>query len=38
MIEIKVKLNTAICYAKIVDDNAIEQSRRMCDHDSFCRL
>lgn len=33
MIEIKGKLNTAICYAKILDDNAIEQIRRMCDHD-----
>lgn len=33
MIEIKGKLNTAICYAKVVDDNAIEQIRRMCDHE-----
>lgn len=33
MIEINGKLNTAICYAKVVDDNAIEQIRRMCDHE-----
>lgn len=27
------KINTAICYAKIVEDEAIEQIRRMCDYD-----
>ena len=32
MIEIKGKVNTAICYAKIVEDEAIEQIRRMCDY------
>lgn len=31
-LEIKGKVNTAICYAKIVEDEAIEQIRRMCDH------
>lgn len=33
MIEIKGKVNTAICYAKVVEDEAIEQIRRMCDND-----
>lgn len=33
MFEIKGKLNTAICYAKIVEDEAIEQIRRMCDYE-----
>ena len=32
MFEIKGKLNTAICYAKVVEDTAIEQIRRMCDY------
>ena len=32
IIEIKGKVNTAICYAKIVEDEAIEQIRRMCDY------
>lgn len=27
------KFNTAICYAKVVEDEAIEQIRRMCDHE-----
>ena len=31
MIEIKGKLNTAICYASVVEEEAIEQIRRMCD-------
>lgn len=31
-IEIKGKINTAICYAKVVEDEAIEQIRRMCDY------
>ena len=30
-IEIKGKVNTAICYAKVVGENAIEQIQRMCD-------
>ena len=33
MIGIKGKVNTAICYATVVEDDAIEQIRRMCDHD-----
>lgn len=33
MIEIIGKVNTAICYAKIVEDEAIEQIRRMCDYE-----
>lgn len=33
MLEIKGTVNTAICYAKVVEDEAIEQIRRMCDHD-----
>lgn len=32
-IEIKGKVNTAICYAKVVEDEAIEQVRRMCDYE-----
>lgn len=33
MFEIKGKVNTAICYATVVEDEAIEQIRRMCDYD-----
>ena len=33
MFEIKGKIATAICYAKVVEDEAIEQIRRMCDYD-----
>ena len=33
MFEIKGKVNTALCYAKVVEDEAIEQIRRMCDYD-----
>lgn len=33
MFEIKGKVNTAICYATVVEDTAIEQIRRMCDYD-----
>lgn len=33
MFEIKGKLNTAICYATVVEDGAIEQIRRMCDYE-----
>lgn len=32
MFEIKGKMNTAICYAKVVENEAIEQIRRMCDY------
>ncbi len=33
MLEIKGKVNTAICYANVVENEAIEQIRRMCDHE-----
>jgi RNA-splicing ligase RtcB len=33
VLEIKGKVNTALCYAKVVEDEAIEQIHRMCDHD-----
>lgn len=33
MFEIKGKMNTAVCYAKVVEDEAIEQIRRMCDYE-----
>ena len=32
MIEIKGKVSTAVCYARVVEDEAIEQIRRMCDY------
>ncbi len=32
MLEIKGKVNAAICYAKVIEDEAIEQTRRMCDY------
>ena len=32
-IEIKGKVNTALCYAKVIEDEAIEQIRRMCDYE-----
>ena len=31
LIEIKGKINTAICYARVVEEEAIEQIRRMCE-------
>ena len=31
VLEIKGKVNTALCYAKVVEDEAVEQIRRMCD-------
>lgn len=33
MLEIKGKVNTAICYAKVIEEEAIEQIRRMCDYE-----
>ena len=33
MLEIKGKVNTALCFAKIIEDEAIEQIRRMCDYE-----
>lgn len=32
MLTIKGKVNGALCYAKVVEDKAIEQIRRMCDY------
>ena len=32
MLEIKGRVNTAICYAKVIEDEAIDQIRRMCDY------
>ena len=31
MFEIKGKVNTAVCFAKVIEDEAIEQIRRMCE-------
>ncbi|MBQ2100058.1 MAG: RtcB family protein [Lachnospiraceae bacterium] len=33
MFEIKGKVNTALCYAAVVEEEAIEQIRRMCDYE-----
>ena len=33
MTEIKGKINTAICYAKTIEEDAIEQIRAMCDQE-----
>ena len=33
MLEIKGNINTAICYAGIIEETAIEQIRRMCDYE-----
>lgn len=33
MLEIKGKVNTALCYARVVEEEAIEQIRRMCDYE-----
>ena len=32
MLEIKGTINTAICYTNIIEDEAVEQIRRMCDY------
>lgn len=32
MFEIQGKFNTAVCYAAVVEEEAVEQIRRMCDH------
>ena len=32
MFEIQGNVNTAVCYAKVIEDGAIEQIRRMCDY------
>ena len=31
MLQIKGKVNTAVCFARVVEDEAIEQIRRMCE-------
>ncbi len=31
MFEIKGKVNTAVCYASVIEDSAVEQIRTMCD-------
>ena len=33
VLEIKGKVNTAVIYAKVIEDEAIEQIRRMCDYE-----
>lgn len=33
MLEIEGKVNTALCYANIIEEEAVEQIRRMCDYD-----
>ena len=33
MLAIKGKINTAICYANVIEEEAIEQIRRMCDYE-----
>ena len=32
MLKIEGKMNTAICFAKTIEDEAVEQIRRMCDY------
>ena len=40
IMEIRGKHGTAVCFAKIIEDSAIEQIRRMCDYDftENCRI
>ncbi len=33
MMEIKGKVATAVCYAAVIEDEAVEQIRRMCDYE-----
>ena len=33
MFDIKGKINTAICYANVIEEEAIDQIRRMCDYE-----
>lgn len=33
MLEIKGKVNEAICYASVVEEDAVQQIQRMCDHE-----
>ncbi len=32
MFEIQGKINTAVCYASVIEETAVEQIRRMCDY------
>lgn len=32
MMEIKGKVNTAVCYAKVIEQGAVDQIKRMCDY------
>ncbi len=33
MLEIKGKFNTAVCYARVIENEAVAQIRRMCDYE-----
>ncbi len=33
MLQIKGKVSTAVCFAKVIEEEAIEQIRTMCDHE-----
>ena len=33
MMEIRGKVNTAVCFARIIEEEAVEQIRRMCDYE-----
>lgn len=33
MFKIEGKVNTAVCYARVIEDEAIEQIKRMCDYE-----
>ena len=33
MLEIRGKVNTALCFAKVIEEEAVEQIRRMCDYE-----
>ena len=33
MLEIRGKVNTALCFARVIEDEAIEQIRRMCNYE-----
>ncbi len=32
MMKIRGKINTAVCFARVIEDEAVEQIRRMCDY------
>ena len=32
MLEIRGKVNTAVCFATVIEEAAVEQIRRMCDY------